>query len=112
MCFSNLQLAPTVLTAWAACQRVGTVRMAMCVTRWTGHVPKDASLGLSLRILFVMKVSRTALTVLARVTISDELCKVASEQFLFFTLPHLIIMLFFFFLSFFCVCVCMQRARR
>ena len=47
----------------------------------------DASLGLSLRIIFVIKVSRiTALTVLARMTISDELCKVASEPFFFFLL--------------------------
>ena len=77
MCFSNLQLAPTVLTAWAACQRVGTVRMAMCVTRWTGHVLMDANLGLSLRIVFVMKVSRIALIVLTRmIIIMDELCYV------------------------------------
>ena len=78
MCFSNLQLAPTVLTAWAACQRVGTVRMAMCVTRWTGHAPKDASLGLCLRIIFVMKVSRIALIILTRMIIIDELCKVTA----------------------------------
>ena len=72
MCFSHLQLAPTVLTAWNACQRVGTVRMAMCVTRWTGHAPVDVSLGLCLRILFVMKVSGIALIVLTRTIIIDE----------------------------------------
>ena len=77
MCFSNLQLAPTVLTAWAACQRVGTVRMAMCVTRWTGHAPEDANLGLSLRIV-VMKVSRIALIILTRMITVDELCNVTA----------------------------------
>ena len=78
MCFSNLQFAPTVLTVWAACQRVGTVRMAMCVTRWTGHAPTDASLGLSLRIAFAMKVSRIALIVLTTMIIMDEPCNVTA----------------------------------
>ena len=38
----------------------------------------DANLGLSLRIVFVMKVSRIALIVLTRMITVDELCKVTA----------------------------------
>ena len=55
--FFDKQLALTVLTAWAATLHVGSVQMAMSVSRAMVHALMDANLGLILQILSVKQVS-------------------------------------------------------